>query len=98
MRTNTGLGAVGHGDLGGLVLDAAVLLQALAHRLAHLHGTHGGSVLGVVVADRLNAGLLNVVRSGEIGLAGARSPPRPAPSAFICLNMESMARVVRAEF
>ena len=49
---HAGLGAVGGGDLGGLVLHAAVLLQTLAHRLAHFHSACGGSVLGVVVAPQ----------------------------------------------
>ena len=72
-RIDTGLGAAGHGDLGRLIVHAAVLLQPLTHGLPQLHSARRGSILGVVVLDRLDAGLLDVVRGGEIGLAGAEA-------------------------
>ena len=72
-RIDAGLCAAGHRDLGRLIVHAAVLLQPLAHGLAQLHGARRGSVFGIVVLDRLNTGLLDVVGGGKIGLTGTEA-------------------------
>ena len=72
-RIDTGLGAAGHGDLRRLIVHAAVLLQPLTYGLTQLHGACGGSVFGIVVLDRLDAGLFDVVGGGEIRLTGAEA-------------------------
>lgn len=76
---DAGLGAVGHGDLLGGVLHAAVGLQALADGLAQLHRAAGGSVAGLVVLDGGNTRLFDIVRRIEVGFSGSKPDPRPAP-------------------
>ena len=76
----------------GAVLHTAVLLQTLADGLAQSHSTHRRRILGVVILDGLDTNLLNVVGGGEIRLTGAEADDVQA-SAFICLNMVSMAMV-----
>ena len=67
------LRAVGHGDVLEVIVQPAVGLQPLADGLAQLHGAHAGGIAGIVVADGLDTGLLDVVGGGEIGLARAEA-------------------------
>ena len=62
-----------HADdaLGRFVVGAEILSVALAHRLLQLDRAAGAGVLGEVLLDRPDGGLLDVVRRREIGLAGA---------------------------
>ena len=70
---DAGLGAVGHHHLAGLVLHAAVRLHPLADGLPQLQSAGGGSVFGIVVQNGGHSGQLDVVRGGEVGLAGAEA-------------------------
>ena len=70
---HAGLCAVGGGDLGGLIVQTAVLLQPLTDSTAQLQRANGRGVLSVVILDRLNTGILDVVRGGKVGLAGAEA-------------------------
>ena len=61
-----------HNRLGGIV-QPPVLLQPLAHRLAQGQGAGGGGVFGLVVLNGTDAGLLDVLRGGEIRLSHAEA-------------------------
>ena len=61
-----------HNLLGGIV-QPPVLLQPLAHRLAQGQGAGGGGVFGLVVLNGTDAGLLDVLRGGEIRLSHAEA-------------------------
>lgn len=84
-----------HNDLRRLVVQTAVLLQTVASCLAQVHQTGCRRVLGLVVLNGLDTGLLDVLRRRKIRLT-APKPTTSLPSAFICLNSESMASVVDA--
>ena len=70
---DTGLGAVGDGDLLEVVIQTAVCLQTGADGFAQLHSAAGGSIAGIVVVDGRVTGGLDVVRRGKIGLTGAEA-------------------------
>ena len=62
-----------HGDdaFGGRVAGAEILRVALADRLLQLLRAAGRRVLGEVLVDRADGGLLDVVGRGKVGFAGA---------------------------
>ena len=62
-----------HDDLRRLVVQTAVLLQPVAGSLAQVHQTGRRGILGLIVLDRLDTGLLDVLRGREIRLAGAKA-------------------------
>ena len=70
---DAGLCAAGYRDLGRLIVQAAILFQPLAHGLPQFYGTRGGSVFGIVVLDRLDAGLLDGIRGGKIRFTGTET-------------------------
>ena len=63
----------GNDDLRRLIVQTAVLLQTVARRLAQIHQTCGRGVLGLVVLNSLDTGLLDVLRGREIRLAGTKA-------------------------
>ena len=65
--------AGGNDDLRRLIVQTAVLLQTVARRLAQIHQTCGRGVLGLVVLNSLDTGLLDVLRGREIRLAGTKA-------------------------
>ena len=67
------LAAAGDHHLVGGVVQAPVLLQPLAHRLADGQGAGGGGVLGLVCLNGPDACLLDAFRGGEIGLPHAEA-------------------------
>ena len=63
----------GNDDLRRLIVQTAVLLQTVARRLAQIHQACGRGVLGLVVLNSLDTGLLDVLRGREIRLAGTKA-------------------------
>ena len=57
--------------LGGLVIGAEISGVALADGLLQLDDPAGRGVLGEILIERADGGLLDVVRGREVGLAGS---------------------------
>ena len=62
-----------HNDLRRLVVQTAVLLQTVAGCLAQIHQTGCRRVLGLVVLNGLDTGLLDVLRRRKIRLTGTKA-------------------------
>ena len=67
------LGPAGNDHLGGLVVQATVLLHPPADRLFQRQNSGSGGILCEVVVDRINGRLLDMLRGIEIRFTGAKA-------------------------